>query len=83
MTMKLPSLHVNTDRPTTHTSEGPFPAVTYRAHDGKQYFFVVAVNVERRLIESNIRIIPRRDMQGRLVYAVPGGGQFVEGVGML
>lgn len=79
----MTQLHVNAWRPTTHTSEGAIPAITYRAHDGKEYFFVVAVNVERRLIESNIRIIPRRDQQGRMVYAVPGGGQYVEGVGML
>ena len=68
---------------TTETSEGPIMSALYKAKDGNEYKFVVAVKIERKLVEYNTRIIPKRDNKGRLIYAVPGGGEYIEGVGLL
>lgn len=77
--MKPINRTVSTEQPMTETREGKIPAVSVNV-EGRDYWLVVKL---RKTASSNGGIttgalrLPKRDDQGRLVYAVPGGGSYV------
>ena len=67
--------------PSTETREGMIPAILVNINGKYNYWLVVKVRKKAGSTstsgETNALRAPMRDDNGRLVYAVPGGGSYV------
>ena len=68
--------YISTSQPITYTRDGPIPAVAFTADDGRQYWLVPKTRHPGKE-STNEPLVPVRDEQGRIVYALPGGGDYV------
>ena len=69
--------YVSTSQPITYTRDGNIPALRFRDANGHEYWIVP----KTILLYDKSTTVPRnvvRDEQGRIVYALPGGGSYVE-----
>ena len=69
--------YTSTSQPITYTRDGNIPALRFRDAKGKEYWIVP----KTILLYDKSTTVPRkavRDEQGRVVYALPGGGSYVE-----
>jgi len=68
--------YISTSQPITYTRDGAIPAVPVTADDGRQYWLVPKTRHldDKSTVEP---LVPVRDEQGRIVYALPGGGDYV------
>ena len=74
--MKIPP-PVSNEQPITFTSEGIIPAILV-TFDNRAYWLVVKTNVWKNVGTTTKSLIkPVRNIKGKLVYAVPGGGSYV------
>jgi len=64
-------------RPDIDTADGVIPAV---AVDGTHMAFWLVPQMQRDRRDSNGKSYPVRVGDGRVVYAVPGGGSYVQNV---
>lgn len=64
--------------PMTYTRDGAIPHILVHADDGRGYWLVPKTMHadDHSTVEP---LVPIRDEQGRIVYAVPGGGSYVPG----
>jgi hypothetical protein len=69
--------YVSTSQPITYTRDGNIPALRFRDANGQKYWIVP--KTKRMDDESTVEpLVLVRDAQGRIVYALPGGGSYVE-----
>jgi len=69
--------YTSTSQPITYTRDGNIPALRFRDASGQKYWIVP----KTISADDNSTVEPRkavRDEQGRIVYALPGGGSYVE-----
>lgn len=73
----MQKIKCQTGRPITYTSEGAIPAISVNA-EGRSYYFVVKIKLlDRKNKRESALVVPVRNDEGSLVYAVPGGGSYV------
>ena len=69
--------YTSTIQPITYTRDGNIPALCFRDAGGQKYWIVP--KTKRMDDETTIEpLVVVRDEQGRIVYALPGGGSYVE-----
>ena len=69
--------YVSTSQPVTYTRDGNIPALRFRDAKGQEYWIVP--KTKRMDNETTVEpLVVVRDEQGRIIYALPGGGSYVE-----
>ena len=69
--------YTSTIQPITYTRDGNIPALWFRDASGQKYWIVP--KTKRMDDETTVEpLVVVRDEQGRIVYALPGGGSYVE-----
>jgi hypothetical protein len=69
--------YTSTSQPITYTRDGNIPALRFRDASGQKYWIVP--KTKRMDDETTVEpLVVVRDEQGRIVYALPGGGSYVE-----
>jgi hypothetical protein len=69
--------YTSTSQPITYTRDGNIPALRFRDASGQKYWIVP----KTKRIDDETTVEPLvvvRDEQGRIIYALPGGGSYVE-----
>ena len=69
--------YTSTSQPVTYTRDGNIPALRFRDASGQKYWIVP----KTKRIDDETTVEPLvvvRDEQGRIIYALPGGGSYVE-----
>ena len=69
--------YTSTSQPVTYTRDGNIPALRFRDASGQKYWIVP--KTKRMDDETTVEpLVVVRDEQGRIVYALPGGGSYVD-----
>ena len=69
--------YTSTSQPVTYTRDGNIPALRFRDASGQKYWIVP--KTKRMDNETTVEpLVVVRDEQGRIIYALPGGGSYVE-----
>jgi len=69
--------YTSTSQPITYTRDGNIPALRFRDASGQKYWIVP--KTKRMDDETTVEpLVVVRDEQGRIIYALPGGGSYVE-----
>ena len=69
--------YTSTSQPVTYTRDGAIPALRFRDAKGKEYWIVPKTYHQGKESTNNPQVVVR-DEHGRIVYALPGGGSYVE-----
>ena len=71
--------YASTSQPVICTRDGNIPALRFRDAKGQEYWIVPKTSLNDRSTTVPRNVV--RDEQGRIVYALPGGGSYVEDSG--